>query len=392
MKRIVSLLLCALLMLTSAVVFAVPASAAEKVVFVDTDKDGDGSSPEKALASIFDAFAALGEEGGTMVISGNVTELSQIVDLPAWKGTIKITSVYNGVDYRKTNEASLDLHESRFFLYGPTVFDDLNMNIFFSTGILICANWNPIEFGEGFESTILGTKGIYLMGGTQSASEGEYAFRDKDTHMIIRSGQFYLVTGSSRGISDTFTGNCVIDIYGDTIITDFLLAAGCNGSGTFNGATFNIHGGEIALLCYGGANNPCQTTGTVTTNFYGGKILGVDMTNANGTNVFNYAENADADSIQLAKDAGIATIAPLSAAPTTTEAPVVTTAAPVVTTAAPVVTDAPVVTTAAPVVTTAAPTQAEPTPSTGDASVMVVFAAAAVICVAAVVVIKKREN
>ncbi|MBQ7011172.1 MAG: LPXTG cell wall anchor domain-containing protein, partial [Clostridia bacterium] len=61
-------------------------------------------------------------------------------------------------------------------------------------------------------------------------------------------------------------------------------------------------------------------------------------------------------------------------------------------TEAPVVTDAPVVTTAAPVVTTAAPAQAEPTPSTGDASVMVVFAAAAALCIAAVIVIKKREN
>jgi hypothetical protein len=85
---------------------------------------------------------------------------------------------------------------------------------------------------------------------------------------------------------------------------------------------------------------------------------------------------------------------PLNVQAPTTDAPVVT--EPAVTTAAPVVTE-PAVTTAAPVatepvVTTAAPTQAEPTPSTGDASVMVVFAAAAVVCLAAVVVIKKREN
>ena len=79
---------------------------------------------------------------------------------------------------------------------------------------------------------------------------------------------------------------------------------------------------------------------------------------------------------------------PTTTAPVVTEAPT-TTAAPVVT-EAPTTTAAPVAT--EPVVTTAAPTQAEPTPSTGDASVMVVFAAAAVVCLAAVVVIKKREN
>ncbi len=66
----------------------------------------------------------------------------------------------------------------------------------------------------------------------------------------------------------------------------------------------------------------------------------------------------------------------------TTEAPA--TDAPVVTTEAPA--------TDAPVVTTEAPADPEVTPSTGDATVMVVFAAAAVLCAAAVVIIKKREN
>ena len=46
----------------------------------------------------------------------------------------------------------------------------------------------------------------------------------------------------------------------------------------------------------------------------------------------------------------------------------------------------------APVVTTVAPADPEVTPSTGDASVMVVFAAAAVLCIGAVVVIKKKIN
>ena len=44
MKRFTLLLLCALFVLSSSVLFALPASAAEKIVYVNDGGTGDGSS------------------------------------------------------------------------------------------------------------------------------------------------------------------------------------------------------------------------------------------------------------------------------------------------------------------------------------------------------------
>ena len=114
-KKFAAILLTALIL--SCALF-VPAFAAEgKYVFMDvnTGKDGsDGLTAETARRSLGSldgsgCMAALGEEGGTMVISGKARP-GNTYTFPTMTGPLTITSVWDGVDYRErqpeTNPAS----------------------------------------------------------------------------------------------------------------------------------------------------------------------------------------------------------------------------------------------------------------------------------------------
>lgn len=65
------LMLCMLFLMTGAL--AVSAFAAERVVFVSDGGTGDGSSADKPLGTLAAAYAALGDEGGRIVLVDKVS-------------------------------------------------------------------------------------------------------------------------------------------------------------------------------------------------------------------------------------------------------------------------------------------------------------------------------
>ena len=68
MKRFTLLLLCALFVLSSSVLFALPASAAEKIVYVNDGGTGNGSSSASPFGTLDAAYNALSATGGTIAI------------------------------------------------------------------------------------------------------------------------------------------------------------------------------------------------------------------------------------------------------------------------------------------------------------------------------------
>ena len=110
-KHLFIFLFCAFLLLC----LAVSAFAADKVVFVANGGTGDGASASAPIGKLADAYAALGDEGGTLVLM-NKYSLSARIDLPKHSGKITWTSVYNDIDYR---ESGAMLYWAGSYLWRP---------------------------------------------------------------------------------------------------------------------------------------------------------------------------------------------------------------------------------------------------------------------------------
>ena len=435
MKRIASLVLCALVVLTSCVLFAVPVSAAEKVVYVKDGGTGDGSSQAAPLGSLEDAFKALATSGGTIKVVDVITlvpnatataETAEYFIEPAHDRQITITSA----DPANKAQLSFPLECPWYALNGVTVFENIKLvNNTFDQFCRFLARGNHITMGEGlemyfgetlqtaadaFDSTM---KGFCVIGITNVGAEYD-GMMDDNTWITIKSGVYFLVQGYTRNFTDAgeLTGDAYYEFLGDFAVRQMgwaNLKAGFTVSGKayvywdavitcwriFPGYDVSALPFDVELIIEGGNQ---VDAGGLPVKFVGaGKVRSINLWyDSANTEASDFALYIMGNySISLADpDAGVFAnelkdyngpayrptedVAPLDDAPVT-EAPVVTDA-PVVTTEAPVVTDAPVD-------TTVAPETPEDTPATGDASVMVVFAAAAVLCVGVVVVIKKKE-
>ena len=427
MKKIIAMLIACLMVACLVPVFAAPAAAAEKVVFVGTGGEGDGSTPDKPLGSLIDAYTAIGDNDGTIVFVDMYASMEEH-RVPEHKGHITMTSVYNGVDYKGGIWAISTAH---LILGGTTTFENLTFELD-NTWVIRCL-FNKVTFGEGI--TVLGPVEIpklYVIGGDQD--EASACDTSKDIHLTFKSGTYLEVIGIARNkFPSDITGKVTIEVSGaDTRI--YKLAYGCrNLANSVNAkdALVILDGGVIdCWVASGDKRGTSGFTGDVeivlTKNFditksfdgNGARINGEVFNGISGSSAFD-AEVANTllGTATLLVDPAISSVitssdkihangfttvkeftytgtigsgkleadAPVVTEPVVTEAPA--TEAPA--TEAPA-TEAPA--TDAPVVTTATPAEPEVTPSTGDASVMVVFAAAAVVAIAAVVVLKKREN
>ena len=164
-----------LFILTSAVLcvmlMALTAVAAENVVYVAAGGTGDGSSVSSPLGTLSDAFAAVGENGGTVVLTSDFT-IGSAVNLPDHAGKVTLTSVYGGIDYRITNNAALRYTSTaRLVLGGDTVIDNLNIEIDqgANNGAVIAANFYDLKIGYGVEIihnyTVTNSR-MYIIGGS----------------------------------------------------------------------------------------------------------------------------------------------------------------------------------------------------------------------------------
>ncbi len=247
--------------------------ASSSVVFVRDGGTGDGKSAETPLGNLAEAYALLGNNGGTIVICGSY-DLSSTVSTahfiePAHKGAITITQKYNGVDYRDGATNSIYVTKgSRWALGGETIFENVNFKNGGGKLILFVAQSNPITFGDGIEAydfafNDLGTS-LTILGGYQNgfAAHADKTFKtDAGSDIVINSGKF-IVVGMNRQISassTTFTG----DIY------------------------VTVNGGEIAKI-YAGCVNAGNTTGDIYLTITGGKIESKILT----TNASEYSYNS----------------------------------------------------------------------------------------------------
>lgn len=121
-----------------------------KVIFLcdDGNDENDGSSPEKAVKTISKAGSLVGANGGTIVVCGPLSWNANHSFGCKTDKTLMLTSLYNGVDYRKTNNAEIIVPSWKNLVPScTTIIDNIRFHTTGSNGSFYCDNRN-VTFGK----------------------------------------------------------------------------------------------------------------------------------------------------------------------------------------------------------------------------------------------------
>ncbi len=270
-------LLIAFFAVTFCLMFAFATNAAD--VYVNDGGTGDGSSAQTPIGSLYDAFLAIANDGGTVHIVDTYTSTDAFYE-PEHSAPIKVTG----------GEFVFQCEKNRWYLNGETVFENIKItetNV--KNGAVIVGQFHPVVIGEN----VITPEKTYLLGGhqidgmktdTEAALMAEGKRVDMDSYITVKSGTFHVVAGFSRGASDAFyTGTSHTNIEGGKI--NLLMGGSCNGS-TANNAEINVSGGEISTL-YTSSNQTYRLNGDCTVNISGGTVNSLALTNIMGKGTVN---------------------------------------------------------------------------------------------------------
>ena len=258
------------------------------VVYVSANgqKTNDGSTPQKAVSSLGVAVGLLREKGGTIVLSGDYTVVSE-THLPENHEPIKITSVHNGINY----DTKIIMKNS-LYMRGDIKFENVEFNIA-ATGIMFVCNYNNVHFASGIECTLAAgiTQYPLVLAGVNVASGGipieEISLRgncnitiDSGTWLYIRSGNRRTHVSQPFGNIEadaTLTVTVNVGRFTNKATSYMSCATGMNS--VEGKCVLIINGGEFLGNVYGISRVGTSSDGSV------GKINGVVEVRLNGGNV-----------------------------------------------------------------------------------------------------------
>ncbi|MBQ7010174.1 MAG: S-layer homology domain-containing protein [Clostridia bacterium] len=195
-----------------------------EVVYLKSGEKGDGSSPDKPLGSLAMAYGALDlTKDCTVVIVGKYTQTADFDFGTDHTGSVTVTSVYGGKDYRD-NGAEFVSDAFSFACRGTTVFENLNIRC---TGnyYLLVAQHNPVTIGEGVNisgNKLIGSsvdKSFSVIGGYASGVGSPTAIDGRDTSITVLSGSKLYVVAYSRQMQGDYPGTAHIKIGGDANVS-----------------------------------------------------------------------------------------------------------------------------------------------------------------------------
>ncbi|MBQ7171666.1 MAG: hypothetical protein IJR89_05255 [Clostridia bacterium] len=229
MKKIGFLFLFSFLMF---LFFAFPAGAAgtAEVVYLKNGGTGDGSSPEAALGSMKDAYAALDlKKACTIVVCGEYTQSKTFQHTAAYGGSVTLTSVWDGVDYRKTAGAVYITGEFRYVCTGAVTVRDMDYHL---TGkyYFVIAQHYPFVLDTGvrmvsenaaFDGSAVGNAFTILAGyqsgqTTVDGGKNPPTAVSKNASVTVRSGSNLVIAAFSRQIKNQkLTGTSTVTVEGN---------------------------------------------------------------------------------------------------------------------------------------------------------------------------------
>lgn len=193
-------------------------------VYLKDDGKGNGASPDAPTGTMVDAYNALDlSKDCTVVITGRYTQSSHFVYGIDYTGSVTLTSVYDGVDYRESG-ASFEFVPSRFVLFGKTTFENIDCKAL-GTNLLIVAQHHTVTVGEGVSITgdqLRGTtigNSFAILGGYQKDQNDPPAASDADTNITVLSGSKIYIVAFSRQILGEYTGTAHIKIGGNADVS-----------------------------------------------------------------------------------------------------------------------------------------------------------------------------
>ena len=264
------------IMLVISALLLVTAFAAENTVYVTDGGSGDGSSASSPVGTLADAYAALGNDGGKIIIKDTYTLSAKFTE-PAHDGEITITG------------GTFSVGNVRFVLNGATTFE--NVTIQGKKYFTIVAQFNHITFGEGITVSGFGdflsvAESITIIGGLQSG-EDKYeddSVIDDDVNITIKSGKALLIC-SSRQVDKDFTGTVNLNIEGGTLYNIYL---GTSGGGTGGSVNMNVSGGTFLRNIFSNAKIT-KVYGSVNVRITGGDFSATAFERFDGSVIGNGA-------------------------------------------------------------------------------------------------------
>ena len=234
-RKLVSLFLLVL----SLFALSLAAAAADNVVFLATGGTGDGSSPDAPIGRLTAAMDALdlSRDDATVVLVGEFKQTTFFAYTEEFSGTVTITAVYDGVDYR-TQGAKYTVSGQRFMCAGAYVFRDLDFHLL-DNYFFVIANHYPVTIDTGVTITSDGAKfdgnsfasAFAICGGYQagqamtSGGAKPQASGSDPVEITVRSGEGITIAAYSRGFANSdFSGAATVTVEGDAKIGTLYIA------------------------------------------------------------------------------------------------------------------------------------------------------------------------
>lgn len=328
MKQFAKALLVSLVITLLAAVFAVAASAAfptlkpgsDTVIFIADGATGNGNSADSPLepddnpegydptaeypknhlrSSFYQAIDILNEAGGgTLVICGpvrlgfdqswgNGSSMKDVMTVVFGTKTIKITSKYDGVDYRETKDAKLILESPAMLnIKGQTIWENIDI-VSASADRCISFNGYYTIMGEGincypeddgFEGVANNYVSLTAAGRYEKmvSPEGE---PNLTTNLLVQSGTYNKICGGNWGVTDKAPVERVdtnIILEGTTTVLGEINGTngGLNNSPFSGNVNITINGGTYECDIFGGGlNSFTNDDAKVTIAINGGKFV-----------------------------------------------------------------------------------------------------------------------
>ncbi|MBQ9428978.1 MAG: family 43 glycosylhydrolase [Clostridia bacterium] len=250
--------------------------SSEKVFYLKDGGNGNGASAAAAGGSFEDAYAAIGNSNGTIVVCGPYTIPAAFLPNDH-SGKITITSLYEDVDYRKTADASIII-KGNFYCGGDTEFDHIKLINQKSYGGIL-AKYKNLTIGSDVECTSQGSTTTYpsVIGGSGVKAE------NASGKVVVNGGAWQRVR---LGNSAETATNCSMDftINGGEVLEYICVSTNTVHTGdltlTVNGGI--VRGGLFGMIPASGAET--SFTGNMTVNINGGVIYGqITPAKATGT-------------------------------------------------------------------------------------------------------------
>ncbi len=218
------------------------------VIFVSANGTGDGSSPDRALASLNDAYTKLKADGGKIMVIGDVKyDIAQSTE--KFGGTITVLG--------QDNTASLTLEGSEY-ICADTTFENIKLKG--TASLYACFNTLVIS------SSVTTDGAVTVVGSTEAAGTG-------DVSVTVNGGNYAAVVGVGAGCAD-FAGNANVVV--GAAKTDKLTLSQCS-SAKIKTGTLSVSDGahKNVTVCEAGA-----VSDNLTVNLLGGIITDTTLNGA----------------------------------------------------------------------------------------------------------------